>query len=87
MLAGEVIGQLVAPSAAAHIRTGRQIPLLTEHVADDYSLYVYYGSRAAVPTRVRRFIDMTVDRLTDSTEFVLSIDELAKAGAERGEWS
>lgn len=78
VLAGEVIGQLAAPSAAVHIRAGRLIPLLTEHVADHYSLYVYYGSRAAVPTRVRRFIDMTVDRLADSTEFVLSVDELTK---------
>lgn len=68
------------------IRAGRLIPLLTEHLADHCSLYVYHGSRTAVPTRVRRFIDMTVDRLTDSTEFVLSVDELAKAGAERAEW-
>lgn len=79
VLAGEVIGQLAAPSAAAHIRAGRLIPLLTEHVADNYSLYVYYGSRAAVPARVRRFIDLVVERLTDSSEFVLSAAELARA--------
>lgn len=81
VLAGEVIGQLAAPSAAALIRAGRLVPLLVEHVADNYNLYVYYGSRAAVPARVRRFIDLVVDRLTDSSDFVLSAEELASARA------
>jgi len=77
VLAGEVIGQLAAPTAAPYIRAGRLVPLLAEHVADGYSLFIYYGSRAAQPARVRRFIDLAVDRLTDSRDFVLSAAELA----------
>lgn len=76
VLTGEVIGQLAAPSAAALIRTGRLVPLLIEHIADNYSLYVYYGSRAAVPARVRHFIDLAVERLTGNPDFVLSTEEL-----------
>lgn len=82
VLAGEVIGQLAVPTAAALIRSGRLVPLLLEHMADNYSLYVYYGSRAAQPARVRRFIDLAVERLTDSTDFVLRSDELAAAQAK-----
>lgn len=84
VLAGEVIAQLAAPSAAALIRAGRLVPLLVEHVADGYSLYVYYGSRAAVPARVRRFIDLAVDRLTDSSDFVLNAAELAASTRDQG---
>ncbi|WP_417067822.1 LysR family transcriptional regulator [Niveibacterium terrae] len=81
ILAGEVIGQLAAPSAAALIRAGRLVPLLVDHVADNYSLYAYYGSRAAVPERVRRFIELALDRLTDNKDFFLSAEELACAAA------
>lgn len=80
VLAGEVIGQLAAPTAAPHIRAGRLQPLLVEHVADGYSLFVYYGNRA-LPARVRRFIDLAVDRLSDSKDFVLSAEELASSRA------
>jgi len=76
VLAGEVIGQLAAPTAAPLIRSGRLVPLLLEHVSEDYSLFVYYGSRAAQPARVRRFIDLAVDRLTDNAEFVFGDEEL-----------
>ncbi len=82
VLAGEVIGQLAVPSAASLIRSGRLVPLLLEHVADNFSLFVYYGSRAAQPARVRRFIDLAVERLTDSHNFVLRNDELANAHAK-----
>lgn len=75
VLAGEVIGQLAAPTAAPYIRAGRLVPVLVEHVADGYSLFIYYGSRA-LPARVRRFIDLAVDRLTDNCDFVLSNAEL-----------
>jgi DNA-binding transcriptional LysR family regulator len=79
VLAGEVIGQLAVPTVASLIRTGRLVPLLLEHMTDSYRLFVYYGSRAAKPARVSRFIDLVVERLTDSTEFVLGQDELARA--------
>ncbi|KJV25545.1 LysR family transcriptional regulator [Aquitalea magnusonii] len=79
VLAGEVIGQLAAPTAAPLIRSGRLLPILLENMADHYSLFVYYGSRAAQPARVRRFIDLAVDRLSDSSAFVLSPAELQAA--------
>jgi len=78
VLAGDVIGQLAAPTAAAHIRAGRLVPLLLEHISDGFHLYLYYGSRAAQPVRVRRFIDLAVERLTDNSEFVLTMAELSK---------
>jgi DNA-binding transcriptional LysR family regulator len=78
-LAGAIVAQLAGPTAAPHIRAGRLVPLLIEHVSEDYSLYLYYGSRTAQPTRVRRFIDLTIERLTDSRDFVLSTQELVQA--------
>jgi DNA-binding transcriptional LysR family regulator len=82
VLAGEVIGQLAVPTAASLIRSGRLVPLLLEHLVDNYSLFVYYGSRAAQPARVRSFIDLVVERLTGSTDFVLGDDELVRANAK-----
>lgn len=79
VLAGEVIGQLAAPTAAPHIRSGRLIPLLLDHITDHYSLFLYYGSRNAQPVRVRHFLDLVIDRLSDSQEFVLSREELQHA--------
>lgn len=81
VLGGEIIGQLAAPTAAPLIRSGRLVPLLLDHVAEHYSLFVYYGSRAAQPARVRRFIDLAIERLTDNADFVLTADELAMAAA------
>ena len=81
LLAGEVIAQATGPTVVAHIRAGRLVPLLLEHVSDDYHLYVYYGSRSAQPARVRLFIDLAVDRLADGGGFVLSEEELRVAAA------
>ncbi len=82
VLAGEVIAQLAAPTAAGHIRAGHLVPLLLEHMTDFFSLYLYYGSRVAQPARVRCFIDLVVDRLTDNAQFVLSGEELIVAQAK-----
>ena len=82
VLAGEVIGQLAVPTAASLIRSGRLVPLLLEHMADHYSLFVYYGSRAAQPARVRCFIDLVAERLTDCAEFVLGNEEMVVAKAK-----
>lgn len=78
-LCGAIIAQLAAPTAAPHIRAGRLAPLLLEHVSDAYNFYLYYGSRAAQPARVRCFIDLAVERLTDSRDFVLGAEELMLA--------
>lgn len=82
VLAGAVIGQLAVPTAASLIRAGRLVPLLLDHMTDNLSLFVYYGSRAAQPARVRRFIDLAVERLTESKDFVFTHDELLSAHAK-----
>ena len=82
VIAGEVIGQLAVPTAASLIRAGRLVPLLLDHMTDNLSLFVYYGSRAAQPARVRRFIDLAVERLTESKDFVFTNDELLSAHAK-----
>jgi len=79
VLAGKAVGQLAGTTAAVHIRSGRLVPLLLEHVAEHISFFVYYGSRAAQPARSRAFIDLAVKRLANSSEFVLSDKELAAA--------
>jgi DNA-binding transcriptional LysR family regulator len=79
VLAGHVIGQLTAIACAPHVRAGRLVPLLTEHVVEQASTFVYYGSRAAQPRRVRAFIDLAVKRLAGNTSLVLSEQELAVA--------
>ena len=82
VLAGHVIGQLTAIACASHVRAGRLVPLLTEHVVEHASTFVYYGSRAAQPRRVRAFIDLAVKRLGGNTDLVLTAQELAAAEAK-----
>jgi DNA-binding transcriptional LysR family regulator len=79
VLAGQAIGQLSNISAAAHIRTGRLVPLLLSNISAHYAVYVYYGSRTAQPKRVRAFIDLAVARLQDAPAFVLKRKELEAA--------
>jgi DNA-binding transcriptional LysR family regulator len=83
VLAGQAIGQLANFSAAAHIRAGRLVPVLRDHVSKHIGLHVYYGSRAAQPKRVRAFLDLAIERLQDTEEFVLSDRELAGATRRR----
>lgn len=80
---GRVIGQLAGLTAAPYIRSGQLVPLLVDHVPDRASYFVYYGSRNALPARVRAFIDFVVERLTDNPELVLSRKEL-KDAARKG---
>jgi len=81
VLAGHVIGQLTAIAAVSYIRSGLLVPLLTKHVVEPASAFVYYGSRAAQPLRVRAFIDLAVKRLAGSSELVLTGQELSAAEA------
>ena len=81
MLAGQVLGQVVNLSAAAHIRAGRLVPLLPQHMTENFGVHLYYGSRAAQPRRVRAFIDLAIERLADSPAHVLANKELAQAAS------
>lgn len=76
VLAGSAIGQLANFSATSHIRAGRLIPVLVQHVSSHIGLHVYYGSRAAQPRRVRALLDLVMERLMNSPEIVLSDTEL-----------
>lgn len=77
ILGGFVIGQVSSMYAAPLVRAGKLVPVLAEHATDHLSLYLYYGSRAAQPRRVRAFIDLAVERLADNPLFVLNARELA----------
>jgi DNA-binding transcriptional LysR family regulator len=82
VLAGQVLGSLTGVAAAKHIRAGRLVPLLTEHVEDQSGAFVYYGSRASQPARARAFIDLAVERLAGNAAYVLTPKELAVAEAK-----
>ncbi len=79
VLAGHTLGLLTGIAAASHIRAGRIVPLLTEHMADPSSLFLYYGSRPGQPARVRAFIDLALARLVNNPAYVLSTKELKTA--------
>jgi len=81
VLSGQVIGQLANFAAAAHLRSGRLVPLLLPHISSHMGLHVYYGNRTALPKRVRAFVDLAVQRLLDSDEQVLGAKELAAMAA------
>lgn len=76
VLAGQVIGQIANLSAASHIREGRLVPLLLEHMTDHIGVHMYYGSREAQPKRVRAFIDLALEMLSNSEQYVLTPAEL-----------
>ena len=75
-LNGQAIAQVSAVIAAAYFRSGQLVPLLIDHVADPFSLWIYYGSRDAQPARVRAFIDLAIEHLQDASAYVLTSKEL-----------
>jgi len=83
VLAGQVMGQLAGVTAAPYIRSGRLVPLLVEHMSDQASYFVYFGSRSSQPARARAFIDLAVQRLGDRSEYVLTPKELRVVQARR----
>lgn len=83
ILGGFMIGQVSSMYAAPLVRSGQLVPVLAEHVTDHLGVYLYYGSRAAQPRRVRAFIDLAIQRLADNGTFVLTPKELAFAQARR----
>lgn len=81
VLAGQVIGQLANLSVASHVREGRLVPLLIEHMTDHIGMHVYYGSREAQPKRVRAFIDLAIEMLLEPPQYVLTSKELHAASS------
>jgi DNA-binding transcriptional LysR family regulator len=76
VLAGKVLGQLAGVTAAPFIRAGQLVPILTDHMQDFASYFVYFGSRTSQPARARAFIDLAVERLLDNSDYVLAPKEL-----------
>ena len=76
VLAGKVLGQLAGVTAAPYLRDGRLVPVLTEHMPEFGSYFVYFGSRTSQPMRARAFIDLAVERLSGNPAYVLDDDEL-----------
>lgn len=80
VLSGKVLGQLGGVTAAPYIRSGQLLPILIQHIPDDFASYfVYFGSRNSQPARARAFIELAVKRLANNPEYVLSSRELADA--------
>jgi DNA-binding transcriptional LysR family regulator len=77
VLSGQVMGQLASFSAASHIRAGRLVPVLLQHMSTHIGLHLYYGSRTAQPKRVRAFLDLAFARLHECSDYVLADKELA----------
>jgi len=83
VLAGQVIGQVSNLSAAGYLRNGQLVPLLLRHMSSHIGVHLYYGSRAAQPRRVRSFIDLAVQRLAETPDYVLSEKELTRAASAK----
>ena len=79
VLLGMGIGQIDSIDAAAFIRSGALVPLLVRHTSERMGLYLYYGQRQHMSSRVRRFVDFAVERLRGGRGFHLSQAELRAA--------
>jgi hypothetical protein len=76
VLSGLMVGQLGSFAATQHIRSGRLVPLLLQHLAELDGIYLYYGHRTELPLRVRTFIDFVVERMGNNPAFFLQPQEL-----------
>jgi len=62
VLNSQVIGLLPSISAARHVRAGRIVPLVLEHVVNHMRVPVLYGSRRPQPAPGRQLIDFALVR-------------------------
>lgn len=83
VLSGLGIGQLGSFNATPHIRSGRLVPLLMQHVTEYGAIYIYYGTRTEQPLRVRTFIDFMVERMGENRNFYFDASELRAARSPR----
>jgi len=80
VLQGMGIGQIDSINASAPIRAGELVPLMVKHTSERLGLYLYYAQRSDMPSRVRRFIDFTVERLRGGKHFHIPLAELRALG-------
>jgi len=57
--------------------------VLLPHMTDHIGVHLYYGSRTAQPKRVRAFIDLAIQRLLDTSDYVLTEKEMAQAAGSK----
>lgn len=81
VLSGMGIGQLGSFNATPHIRSGRLVALLAQHIAEYGTITIYYGHRTEQPMRVRTFIDFMIERVAGNTRFFLDTSDLRAARA------
>jgi DNA-binding transcriptional LysR family regulator len=83
VLSGLGIGQLGSFNATPHIRSGRLVALLTQHITVYGTIYIYYGHRTEQSLRVKTFIEFMIERMADNRNFFLDPVELRAARATR----
>jgi DNA-binding transcriptional LysR family regulator len=83
VLSGLGIGQLGSFNATPHIRSGRLVPLLMQHVNEYGAVTIYYGHRTEQPLRVKTFIEFMVDRMAGNRNFFLDPSELRASPAPK----
>lgn len=83
VLSGLGIGQLGSFDAIPHIRSGRLVALLTQHITEYGTIYIYYRHRTDQPLRVKTFIDFMIERIAGNRNFFLDPAELRAARATR----
>lgn len=76
VLAGLGIGQLGSFTATPHIRSGRLVPLLTQHVTERMGMYMFYAPTRGQPLRVQAFIRFISERLQNNRQFYLDAADL-----------
>lgn len=68
VLGGMGIGMIDSIIGASHIRAGRLIPLLCEHVSERLGVYLYHAHQLDMPRRVQSFINHAVEHFREHSE-------------------
>lgn len=66
---GAAIGQFFQYAVAQHLRAGRLVPVLPQHVTERYGVFLYMPARAHVPRRNRLLADFLVQTLAAHPDF------------------
>jgi hypothetical protein len=69
-------------TTAPYIRSALLVSILLDHMPDNASYFVYFGSRTSQPARARAFVDLAVERLSDCPQYVLTDQALAGATSQ-----
>lgn len=75
-LDGKVISQLSSLSVTHLIRERKLVPLFIKNITDHMHIHIYYGTKHKQPLKVRKFIDLAVNRLKNNKNLTLSKQEL-----------